>query len=182
MVRSVRGFPTTGIEATLVALGELLDAEALEIACEDARRRRLTSVPALQVYLTRYGGPGRRGVAPLRRLLRELDPVHPARSVLEVKARRLLVTHGLKGFTREFPLDGNDRTYRFDFAWPHARLILETNGRRWHDDAADYEHDHDKWSVPGRYGYRLVFATWAKVSHAPDAFAAELRAALTHRA
>ena len=50
------------------------------------------------------------------------------------------------------------RTYWFDFAFPGARTILETNGRRWHDDPSDYEHDQEKWSVPGRHGYRLVFA------------------------
>ena len=53
----------------------------------------------------------------------------------------------------------HSRTYRYDFALPDAMTILETNGRRWHDDATDYEHDHEKWSVPGRHGHRLVLAT-----------------------
>jgi hypothetical protein len=47
-------------------------------------------------------------------------------------------------------------------------VILETNGRRWHDDANDYERDNDKWSVPGRCGFRIVFATWDKVINRPD--------------
>jgi hypothetical protein len=45
-----------------------------------------------------------------------------------------------------------------------TRTILETNGRRWHDDPLDYEHDNEKWSVPAHHGYRLVFATWDKVT------------------
>jgi hypothetical protein len=48
LLRRKRGFLTTGIEATLVSLASSLGAEAFEIACEDARRRRLTSVPALR--------------------------------------------------------------------------------------------------------------------------------------
>jgi hypothetical protein len=40
-------------------------------------------------------------------------------------------------------------------------VILETNGRRWHDDPADFERDQEQWSVPARHGFRLVFATWA---------------------
>lgn len=68
------------------------------------------------------------------------------------------------------------RTYRFDFGFDGERTILETNGRRWHDDPADYEHDHEKWSVPGRHGYRLVFATWDKVTRRGDALVAELLA------
>jgi very-short-patch-repair endonuclease len=174
MIRTHRGFRVTGVEATLVALADVLDEEAFEIACEDARRRRLTSVPALDAYLQRFGERGRRGTGALRRCLRELDPVHPSRSTLEVKARRLLVAHGLTDFVREFELEG----HRFDFAFTGPKVILETNGRRWHDDPTDYEDDHEKWSVPARHGYRLVFATWTKVVKRPAALVDELVAAL----
>jgi very-short-patch-repair endonuclease len=178
MIRDIRGVRTTGVEATLLRLAHLLDDEAFEIACEDARRRRLTSVPALRRYLERHATRGRPGVSVLRRMLEELDPEHPARSTLEVQTRRLLVAHGLEDFDREFPLEWNGRTYRYDFAFPSRRVILETNGRRWHDDATDYERDNEKWSVPGRYGYRIVFATWEKVTRRADDLLRELRAAL----
>jgi hypothetical protein len=177
MVRRHRGLRVTGVEATLVALGHALDAEAFEIACEDARRRRLTGVPALRNYLERFSRKGLPGVHATRALLDELDPVHPARSTLEVKTRRLLVAAGMTGFVREFPLEWNGRVHRFDFAFAADRTILETNGRRWHDDPSDYEHDNEKWSVPGRHGYRLVFATWDKVTHAPAELLGELAAA-----
>jgi hypothetical protein len=78
--------------------------------------------------------------------------------------RRLLVAHDITGFIREFPLDWDGQTYRYDFAFPEARTTLETNGRRWHDDPVSYEHDHEKWSVPGRCGSRIAFATRAKVT------------------
>jgi len=179
MIRDVRGVRTTGVEATLLRLAHELDGEAFEIACEDARRRRLTSVPALRRDLERHATRGRPGVSALRRVLDELDPQHPARSALEVRARRLLVAYGLDDFVREFPLEWKGRTYRYDFAFPSRRVILETNGRRWHDDANDYEHDNEKWSVPGRCGYRIVFATWGKVDRRPEELIDELRAAMT---
>jgi hypothetical protein len=121
MLRTHRGIRTTGVEPTLVALAATLEPEAFEIACEDARRRRLTSVPALNAYLTRFGRAGRPGVGNLRRLLRELDPTHPSRSTLEVKTRRLLVATGHTGFLREFPLEWNRSVpgrhgYRIAFA------------------------------------------------------------------
>jgi hypothetical protein len=97
---------------------------------------------------------------------------------LEVKTRRLLVTHGFTDFVREFPLTWNGRTYRFDFAFQRGRTILETNGRRWHDDPLDYERDNEKWSVPARLGYRIVFATWDKVTSRPQLLIGELTAAL----
>ena len=92
MLRAHRGTTVTGPETTLVALGASLEAEAFEIACEDARRRRLTSIPALNAYLDRFGGAGRPGVMSVRRLLRQLDPVHPSRSTLEAKTRLVLAT------------------------------------------------------------------------------------------
>jgi hypothetical protein len=76
MVRTVRGLRVTGVEATLLRLAHELDDEAFEIACEDARRRRLTSVPALRAYLDRFGTRGRPGVTAMRRLLAQLDPEH----------------------------------------------------------------------------------------------------------
>ncbi len=178
MIRTVRGLRVTGVEATLVRLAHVLDSEALEVACEDARRRRLTSIPALRAYLDRHARPGQRGVARLRAVLAALDPVHPSRSTLEVKTRRLLVERGLADFVREFPLDWNARRYRFDFAFPSRRTILETNGRRWHDDPCDYEDDNEKWCVPGRHGFRLVLATWDKVTQRPDDLFRELLATL----
>jgi very-short-patch-repair endonuclease len=178
MVRSHRGVAVTGVEATLVSLAATLSAEAFEIACEDARRRRLTSIPALKAYLDRYGRAGRPGVGAMRQLLAELDPIHAARSTLEVKTRRLLVAHGLTNFQREFPLEWNGRVHRFDFAFAAHRTIIETNGRRWHDDATDYEYDNEKWSVPGRHGFRIVLATWSKVTETPKRLLDELAATL----
>jgi very-short-patch-repair endonuclease len=128
----------------------------------------------MRAYLDRFGRAGRPGVGALRHLLRELDPVHAARSTLEVKTRRLLLTNGITDFVREFPLDWHGRTYLFDFAFAGQRTILETNGRRWHDDA----HDNEKRSVPGRHGFRLVLATWAKVTRYPDRLMQELAATM----
>jgi len=181
MVRRIRGLPVTGVEATLMALAHELDGVALEIACEDARRRQLTSIPALRAYLDRFAAPGRPGVKALRQLLGELDPEHPSRSTLEVLTRRLLVANGVTNFTREFPLEWEGRTYFFDFAFERERTILETNGRRWHDDPADYEDDNEKWSVPGRHGYFLVLATWDKVTRRQHEFLAELGATREQR-
>ena len=178
MLRRRRRLLVTGAEATLIALGARVDAEAFEIACEDARRRRLTSVPALRAYLARFGGRGIAGVGSMRELLADLDPVHPSRSTLEVKTRRLLVANGFTDFTREYPLSWNGRTYRFDFGFERRRTILETNGRRWHDDANDYEHDNEKWSVPGRHGFRIVLATWHKVTRTPADLLEELAVTL----
>ena len=96
-----------------------------------------------------------------------------------MKTRRLLVAHGLdrlrsassRSSGRAVPSASTSRFVR-------QATILETNGRRWHDDPPDYECDNDKWSVPGRHGFRIVLATWPKVTEHPADLLAELRATL----
>jgi hypothetical protein len=40
------------------------------------------------------------------------------------------------------------------------------------------KHDNEKWSVPGRCGYRIVFATWDTVTRRPEELLRDLGAAL----
>jgi hypothetical protein len=179
MIRRHDGIRVTGPEATLRSIARHGPGEALEMACEHARRRRLTSVAAVRTYLERHGRSGRPGTTALRRLLTALDPVNASRSALEVKTRRLLVANGIDDFVRELPLDWRGRTYHFDFGFTESRVVLETNGRRWHDEPEDFEFDNEKWSVPARRDHRMVFATWRKVVRTPDEFIDEVRAALS---
>ena len=87
------------------------------------------------------------------RLRLRTDKVIVHRGDRRALMRRLLVANGLTDFVREFPLE-------------------------LHDDPADVEHDNEKWSVPGRHGYRVVFATWDKVIRDPDRLLKELTATL----
>jgi hypothetical protein len=87
---------------------------------------------------------------------------------------RRVVARGAANHGRELPLIWKGRTYFFDFAFPADRTVLETNGRRWHDDPIDFEAHNEKWSVPGRHCFKLVLATWDKVVRRPDDFVEEL--------
>ena len=53
------------------------------------------------------------------------------------------------------PLSWKGRTYRFDFAFPSQLTILETNGRRWHEDPVDYEDDNGNGAFPDVTGTSL---------------------------
>jgi very-short-patch-repair endonuclease len=172
------GFPVTSAAATLVALAATVDATTLEDAFESARRHRIVTVSSMRRYLDVYGRRGVRGAAPMRTIVDAVDPTAPSRSRLEVLTRQLLVAHGITNFVREYPMSWNGRTYYFDFAFARQRVILETNGRTWHADPSDYERDNEKWSVPGRYGWRIVFATWEKVTDHPRQLLEELDVAL----
>ena len=124
------------------------------------------------------GPPRRRGASSAARRARPQASVAIDARGADAPLARCEPHHG---FSREFPLEWEGRTYFFDFAFERERTILETNGRRWHDDPADYEDDHEKWSVPGRHGYFLVLATWDKVTRRQREFLAELGATLEQR-
>lgn len=181
MIRRYAGWRVVGVEACLVQLAADLDDEALEIACEDARRRRLTGVPAIRRYLDEYGRRGRDGIVRLRALIDALDPKHPSRSTLEVKMRRLLAASDLPAFLREVPLTWGGRTRYFDFGRPTDKLVLECNSKRWHDDPADYTDYNDKASIPGKLGWTIIFVTWDDVIQRPVKVIADIRGAVSGR-
>lgn len=185
MVRSFNGMRVAGVEACLTQLAAAIDEEgddeALEIACEDARRRGLTGIRALRKYLDTRAGKGRNGVARLRALIDELDPKNPSRSTLEVKTRRLLAASDLPKFEREVPLTWRGRTRFFDFGRPDDKLVLECNSKRWHDDPADYADYNDKASVPGKLGWTIIFVTWDDITKRPDKILADIAEAVSGR-
>ncbi|HEY1739094.1 MAG TPA: hypothetical protein VGI86_10305 [Acidimicrobiia bacterium] len=172
------GFPVTSAAATLVALAASVAARALESAFESARRNRIVTVSSMRRYLDVYGRRGVRGAATMRALVDAVDPQAPSRSDLEVLTRQLLAAHKITGFVREYEMRWKGKPYFFDFAFLQQRVILETNSRKWHTDPLDYEPHNEKWSVPARYGWRIVFATWDKVLKHPDALIEELMVAL----
>ena len=108
-----------------------------------------------------------------RDLLDELDPVHPARSTLEVKTRRLLVANGITGVRRASSRSsGTAACTAFDFACPAqpARSSRRT--------AAAGTTTRPTTSTTTRSGASpdgtataLVFATWEKVTRDPGAVA-----------
>ena len=78
MIRQLHGIPVTGVEATLLALSHRMDGEEFEVACEDARRRRLTLERLRERALRRHR------VAEQRREVKELDELARARYIAPV--------------------------------------------------------------------------------------------------
>lgn len=59
------------------------------------------------------------------------------------------------------------RVYRADFAWPHARLLLEVNGGTWnggkHGRGSGIERDYEKWAIAAIDGFRTICASASQV-------------------
>lgn len=176
--RARSGIPTTTPERTIIDLAGSLRSEQMEIAFESARRERVLTIESVTRALAAAAPRGRDGTAALQTLLTDIGGEPPCESALEVITARLLRTSDLPKPKRQVEVRAFGRTYRLDFAWPHARMALECDGKRWHEAA--FERDRRRWSAIGAAtGYRIVWATWMRVKQEPDQLVAELRDALT---
>jgi len=64
------------------------------------------------------------------------------------------------------------------FLWRAQRLVLETDGGRFHQTRRQIERDRRKEADLVRAGYRVLRATWWQVQHDPRDVALMVRAAL----
>lgn len=117
---------------------------------------------------------GRRRAAVVRRALSLADP--ESGSVLESVLRFRLVRAGVQGMLTQLVLRAGGRhLLRADFAFPLARLVVETDGRRWHSDA---RRDRKIDNALAVLGWRVLRYEWSEVVHDGDRVVAEIMAAL----
>jgi very-short-patch-repair endonuclease len=152
---------------TSMAAGRTL-TEAV-VAWDSALRAGAVSREELEAAVDRLQG---RAATRAGRVLGLCDGL--AGSVLESVHRVQLVLAGLTGFTlqlvvRDLP------ALRVDFAWPHAGLVVEVDGARWHPDPAV---DRARDNALAQLGWRVLRYTWAEVLHDQARVLAEIRAAL----
>ena len=172
---TVDGIPCTSATRTVIDCAEYLDAEALEVAFESARRMGLTSPRTLSLRAEALCGRGKPGSAAIRNLIalqREHDPALQYR--LEVKAERLLRAHRLPTPERQFPIG----RYRIDLAYPPQRIGLECEGFEYHGNRLTWKQDKRRTAWIEAQDWRLLFLTWDDVTKRPEETIKRIRHAL----
>lgn len=165
-------------EWTLRDLAGAIDDEALEVAFEEFRLRRLVTVESVASHLDRWPVRTEAGCATLRALATELVGTCPTESPLEVRVARLLRRHRVERPERQVRV--GDR--RIDFAWPWRRVALECFGERWRHDPAVWRRDLARLSELGAAtGYTILVATAADLA-APDRLVERIHQAFATRA
>jgi very-short-patch-repair endonuclease len=166
------GIPVTTVARTLFDYAEVVPFSRLEKAWEEADRRNLLQLAAVERVCER--GYGRRALKPVRRLLAEARAATEVRSPLEDRFQRFLQAHHLPpASTNVDVLD-----HEVDVLWPAARLVVELDSWEHHGHRAAFERDRARDPELLLAGYRTVRVTHRRLDREASQLAAEIRALL----
>ena len=164
-----RAIPVTTPIRTLLDLAAQVDEARLERAVNEADRLDLVDPDALRAVLDDY--PGERGVGRLRTLL-DQRTFRMTDSKLERWFLSLVQGIGMPMPLTRQQLNG----FRVDFFWPDLRLVVETDGLRYHrtpaQQARDRLPDHRHLAA----GFTPLRFTHWQVRHEPEYVRSTLRA------
>jgi hypothetical protein len=173
---SVYGIAVTSPLRTVIDLAAHLDLAALEIATEDALRRKLFTTGQLE---WRVGLRRRRGVAGATALRRLLDRhLGDTDSRWEVRVAQILRVAGLPEPVRQLPVATPSGTRYVDLGYPGPPIVvIEYDSDRWHSGTARRHADAGRRNALRLAGCVVVEVTPALVRR-PAELVATVRAAL----
>jgi hypothetical protein len=159
-VSLIGAIPVTRIERTLLDLGAVAPEDAVEIARDDAIRRRLLTTQREGRRLAAVAGPGRSGSGVLRSIRdRELGLIVP-RSVLEREVLSALRRRGVTEPVRQHQVVlPSGKPIHLDYSWPDARVVLEVLGYRFHSGRKQWVRDVTRGNAAASIGWRVLQAT-----------------------
>lgn len=168
----VLGIPVTTAARSLVDAAAQLDRASLRRAVRQGLASKRTSIPQLVEVLERLGP--RRGVRAMREIL--ATGHQPTRSELEDVALAFLLRRYAQPDVN-VPLWIEGRKVIPDFRWARQHLILEVDGRRWHDDPISRADDAERQALLEAQGERVLRATFHQIVREPSQTYARLDAA-----
>ena len=178
--RSVRaGLAVTSPARTLFDLAGVDPPGRVERAADHLLVRRLVTMAQLEAALSALGGRGRSGTVAFRQILEDRGAgyVAPA-SELERVARRVFHDAGLPEPRFEVDLGDGSWIARVDCLWPAPKLVVELDGRRFHDGRAALEDDRRRDNRLMAQGWRVLRFTWDDLQRRPAEVVATIRSAL----
>ncbi len=161
----LRNIPITSPARTLIDLAGVLPAAEVESALHLAIVNRRVAPQTLRARLRETPKHGSRGPALLRKLLASARS--GVSSPLERVVAQALGSPDLPLPRREHPVYVEGTVYYLDFAWPHFRVGVEADGRRWHSDARSFERDRERLNALTAAGWKVVRVTEQQVRTDP---------------
>jgi hypothetical protein len=168
-----QGIPLTSPARTLLDCAAVVPERRLRRLVREAFVLRLVTLAELVEILRRLGP--RRGSRRLAAVV--ATGFVPTRSILEDVVLDLIERGGLERPAVNVPLRFAGRTVVPDFRWPSRRLVVEADGRTFHDNQLAREDDAERQALLEAHGERVVRVTWGQTLKRPEQTLARLRAA-----
>ena len=154
--------PVTSVARTLLDLAEVVSAQQVRRAAEDAERLRLFDLVALRSCWER--NRGRHGLGNLAALLSEFDRSPPdSRSELERTFVELCRSAGLPAPATNVSVAGLE----VDALWPQERLVVELDGYAFHRSRSAFERDRLRDVQLQLAGHRVIRVTFRRLVDDP---------------
>ena len=168
------GMLVTSPARTVLDVAAHMPAHELRRMVRQAQAEGRVSVRQLIELLARSGP--HRGAAKVRALI--ADGPTPTRSELEDLMLDLLAGADIARplINEKLRLDG--RTISPDVLFPEHKLVIELDGRAWHDDPLTRELDAERQAILEAHGYRVLRITWDQLVRHPQQTLARIAAAL----
>jgi len=160
-----RGLVVTDEAETVMTLARDLTPSRLEATVDWLLARRSCTVDDLKrVVDLSEGVPG---IAKLRPIVafRLPDAYQPPTTELERLLFKLLDDPRLPEYARQMPMPYRRIQATVDAYLPAWRLIVESDGRRWHTRNADYERDRLRDNEATAHGYAVLRFTYEKLRY-----------------
>jgi hypothetical protein len=164
----VRGFETSAEADTIVTLAKDHSANDLERVVDEVLARGSCSAQTLaDVAARRSHSPG------LRKLLSIIEArlpgaYQPPTSELERQLYRLVDHPAIPPTTRQLPFHFQKVDATVDLYIAAWRLIVESDGRRWHNRKADHERDRSRDNEATAHGFAVLRFTWEMLTKSPN--------------
>ena len=178
-VTEVNGIPCTTVARTLFDLAEAVGRRSLERAYDQAEILEVLDVLAVEDQVVR--NPTRRAARLTRELLAEHYPGStPTESEFEERFLPLVRSAGLPPpqLQQWLTLPDGLAPIRADFMWRAQRLVVETDGAKFHRTWQARVRDSDRDQRLILFNWRPFRVTWTQLARRPAELARRLTAAL----
>jgi len=183
-VRVVDGIPVLCAERVVFDLCGRAFPERAKRIVKDALGSGHTTLAKLATTLVETGARGRPGTVQLRAVLAILaEEESITESELEDLVEAVLLAAGLPLPDRQVNV-GNTETPigRVDFLYRAARLVIEADGRAWHDGWSMTEADQRRDKLLVAAGYQVIHTNWRELVTEPEILVNAVRAVLQRAA
>jgi predicted transcriptional regulator of viral defense system len=164
-----RGIRVTTVARTLFDLASSLPRRALERALDEAEIRDLYDRRELEAATAAHAGE--RGAAALQRAIDADGDPTLTDSELEELMLALCDEHGLPCPRPRAWVAG----LRVDFLFAESRLVVETDGYRYHRSRRAFERDRERDAILARAGHRTLRFTHRQLTREPAIVAETIR-------